>query len=122
MPLTRHIPRSTRPLTRLHSTTTAAAALPLPTTLTSHFAALTAPAQTVSTSPTLTSLTGAALGWLSGMLWAVPKKKTTHRKKRMRMATKWLKPLRNISSCPFCGQPTLIHHLCRTCTKEVLKE
>ncbi|KAI9090505.1 hypothetical protein DFS34DRAFT_653951 [Phlyctochytrium arcticum] len=65
-------------------------------------------------------LLGGLAGWLSGILMAVPKKKTTHRKKRLRMATKWLKPMRNITTCPFCGQATLQHHICRSCAKKAL--
>ncbi|KAI8909325.1 hypothetical protein DFJ77DRAFT_472142 [Powellomyces hirtus] len=85
-----------------------------------HRPAVVASLGAVVAAPPTATFAGAALEWLSGLLWAVPKKKTTHRKKRLRMATKWLKPMRNISTCPFCGQPTLRHHLCRSCTKQVL--
>ncbi|KAI9197295.1 uncharacterized protein BJ171DRAFT_520517 [Polychytrium aggregatum] len=59
-----------------------------------------------------------ALEWVSSILWAVPKKKTTHRKKRLRMTTKWLRPMQNITPCPFCGSPTLMHNICRKCYME----
>ncbi|KAJ3179161.1 small nuclear RNA activating complex, polypeptide 3 [Geranomyces variabilis] len=44
--------------------------------------ALTSTTETISAVITpIGTAAGAALGWLSGLLWAVPKKKTTHRKK-----------------------------------------
>src|SRR5688572_16037410 len=49
---------------------------------------------------------------LGPILWAVPKKKTSHSKKRMRSANKGLKDKTNIVNCPGCGQKHLIHHLC----------
>ncbi|KAJ3121618.1 hypothetical protein HK098_003510 [Nowakowskiella sp. JEL0407] len=55
------------------------------------------------------------------ILWAVPKKKTTHRKKRLRMNGKWLKPQHNAGACPYCGTPVLMHHICRTCLHRALK-
>ena len=51
----------------------------------------------------------------TSILLAVPKKKTTHSKKRMRSSGKYLKNLQNIVKCPFCGNPTLMHHLCHNC-------
>ncbi|TPX36371.1 hypothetical protein SmJEL517_g01554 [Synchytrium microbalum] len=57
---------------------------------------------------------------IEGILLAVPKKRTTHRKKRLRMATKWLRPMRNIMACPLCGRMTLMHHVCRHCTRSIL--
>ncbi|KAI8904326.1 hypothetical protein EDD86DRAFT_194879 [Gorgonomyces haynaldii] len=50
---------------------------------------------------------------------ATPKKKTTHRKKRLRMATKWTKPMRNIRQCPMCGSDKLNHHLCLNCMSKL---
>src|SRR3989337_1473242 len=49
---------------------------------------------------------------LGPILWAVPKKKTSHSKKRMRSANKGLKDKTNIVNCPGCGQKHLTHHLC----------
>lgn len=49
------------------------------------------------------------------ILWAAPKKKTTHSKKRKRMASKWPTPLRNIIACPVCGTAMLNQHICKTC-------
>ena len=59
----------------------------------------------------------------NGILWmAVPKKRTSHSKKRMRMAQKWLKPIRHYNFCPACGNPKLFHHLCGHCFKETMKK
>ncbi|KAI5835341.1 hypothetical protein K523DRAFT_291809 [Schizophyllum commune Tattone D] len=52
---------------------------------------------------------------LPGIVLAVPKKKTSHSKKRMRAAGKGLKDKQNIVSCPGCGSPKLAHHLCGKC-------
>ena len=49
------------------------------------------------------------------LLFAVPKQKVTHSRKRMRMATKQLRNLQNITKCPKCGQPKLLHNLCWKC-------
>src|ERR1043166_6563155 len=55
---------------------------------------------------------------LGPILWAVPKKKTSHSKKRMRSANKGLKDKTNIVDCPGCGQKHLINHLCFNCYKD----
>ncbi|CAG8619500.1 7647_t:CDS:1, partial [Funneliformis mosseae] len=44
---------------------------------------------------------------LGPILWAVPKKKTSHSKKRMRSANKGLKDKTNIVDCLGCGQKHL---------------
>ncbi|SRR6266498_4325717 len=65
--------------------------------------------------------TGALFGLveiLGPILWAVPKKKTSHSKKRMRSANKGLKDKTNIVDCLGCGQKHLIHHLCHNCYKD----
>ncbi|KAL3893985.1 MAG: hypothetical protein SGCHY_005530 [Lobulomycetales sp.] len=54
-----------------------------------------------------------------GLLWAAPKKRTTHSKKRKRMAGKWPKPLLNLRPCPFCGSTQLMGHACRECLKKL---
>ncbi|KAI9327310.1 hypothetical protein DFJ73DRAFT_863969 [Zopfochytrium polystomum] len=59
--------------------------------------------------------------WLDGFLWAVPKKRTTHHKKRLRMTTKWLRPMQNIKPCPYCGEASLLHHICRKCLNRLDK-
>jgi ribosomal protein L32 len=56
--------------------------------------------------------------WLGPILWAVPKKKTSHSKKRMRASNKGLKQAENITSCPVCGNAKLMHHVCRHCYQE----
>ncbi|KAI9341640.1 hypothetical protein BDR26DRAFT_802127 [Obelidium mucronatum] len=55
--------------------------------------------------------------WMPSILWAVPKKRTTHGKKRLRMNSKWLRPMKNIIQCPLCGNATLLHHACKTCMR-----
>lgn len=57
--------------------------------------------------------------WLGPILWAVPKKKTSHSKKRMRASNKGLKQAENITSCPACGNAKLMHHMCRHCYQEI---
>ena len=52
------------------------------------------------------------------VLRAVPKKKTSHSKKRHRqMAGKALKDAININRCPVCGEPKRTHLLCPTCVR-----
>jgi large subunit ribosomal protein L32 len=53
------------------------------------------------------------------ILKAVPKKKTTYGKKRMRASGKALKKIENIVPCTSCGQPKLMHHLCQNCYKDL---
>ena len=55
------------------------------------------------------------------ILWAVPKKRTSHSKKRMRMAHKYLKPKHHYTVCPKCTNLKLQHVLCGHCLKETLK-
>ncbi|KAG2179786.1 hypothetical protein INT43_003569 [Umbelopsis isabellina] len=57
--------------------------------------------------------------WLGPILWAVPKKKTSHSKKRMRASNKGLKQAENITSCPACGNSKLMHHVCRHCYQDI---
>jgi ribosomal protein L32 len=50
------------------------------------------------------------------VLRAVPKKKTSHMKKRHRqMAGKALKDVKNLNTCPACGQIKRSHVLCQHC-------
>lgn len=56
-----------------------------------------------------------------GILWAVPKKRTSHSKKRMRMAHKYLKPKHNYQTCPQCQNFKLQHMLCGHCFRETMK-
>ncbi|RKU41387.1 hypothetical protein DL546_004401 [Coniochaeta pulveracea] len=56
------------------------------------------------------------------ILRAVPKKKTSHAKKRHRqMAGKALKDVTSLCKCPACGQTKRMHYLCPHCL-EKLKE
>lgn len=56
-----------------------------------------------------------------GVLWAVPKKRTSHSKKRKRMMHKYLKPKHNVTLCQKCGNAKLFHTLCGHCLKETLR-
>ncbi|ROT42360.1 ribosomal L32p family protein [Sodiomyces alkalinus F11] len=62
--------------------------------------------------------------WL-GDIWesilrAVPKKKTTHSKKRSRlMAGKALKDVTSLCKCPGCGQVKRQHVLCPHCMEQI---
>ena len=60
--------------------------------------------------------------WDSILLWAVPKKRTSHSKKRMRMTHKYLKPKNNYKTCPQCGNLKLPHMLCGHCFRETMKQ
>jgi ribosomal protein L32 len=55
---------------------------------------------------------------LGPILWAAPKKKTSHSKKRMRSANKQLQDRKNIQPCHACGRPKLMHHICEHCYKD----
>ena len=61
-------------------------------------------------------------GEWDGCLWAVPKKRTSHSKKRMRMTHKYPKPIQNYTTCPKCQNLKLLHVLCGHCLKEALKK
>ncbi|KAI1201875.1 hypothetical protein F5X97DRAFT_288627 [Nemania serpens] len=55
-----------------------------------------------------------------GILRAVPKKKTSHMKKRHRqMAGKGLKDVTNLNKCPACGGVKKMHTLCTSCTSHI---
>ncbi|KAL4999515.1 hypothetical protein BDV10DRAFT_164347 [Aspergillus recurvatus] len=57
------------------------------------------------------------------VLRAVPKKKTSHMKKRHRqMAGKALKDVKNLNSCPACGQIKRPHVLCQHCVENIKKQ
>lgn len=57
-----------------------------------------------------------------GFLWAVPKKRTSHSRKRMRMTHKYLKPKHHYQPCSKCGNLKLQHMLCGHCFKEIMEE
>lgn len=60
--------------------------------------------------------------WLEPILWAAPKKKTSHSKKRMRASNKGLPIKENVTTCPACGSNKLLHHLCGNCYSDIKKE
>ncbi|KAK3297817.1 uncharacterized protein B0H64DRAFT_393141 [Chaetomium fimeti] len=54
------------------------------------------------------------------ILKAVPKKKTSHMKKRHRqMAGKALKDVNSLCKCPACGEIKRMHYLCPHCAKKL---
>ncbi len=54
-------------------------------------------------------------GW-DGILWAaVPKKRPSISRQRLRMTHKWLKNRQDIVECSACGGRKLAHHLCPNC-------
>jgi ribosomal protein L32 len=60
--------------------------------------------------------------WLEPILWAAPKKKTSHSKKRMRASNKGLPIKENATTCPACGSNKLLHHLCGNCYSDIKKK
>ncbi|KAI9473748.1 MAG: hypothetical protein EXX96DRAFT_652514 [Benjaminiella poitrasii] len=73
-------------------------------------------------SETITRNTFQIPTWLEPFLWAAPKKKTSHSKKRMRASNKGLKQKENITTCPACGSSKLLHHLCGNCYRDIKKK
>ncbi|EGD81799.1 50S ribosomal protein L32 [Salpingoeca rosetta] len=49
------------------------------------------------------------------VLMAVPKRRTSHSKKRMRMTTKYLKNKSHYQKCKHCGELCMRHHICPGC-------
>ena len=70
----------------------------------------------------LPSLPALLEGIWESILRAVPKKKTSHMKKRHRqMAGKALKDVNSLCKCPACGGVKRMHYLCTNCmTSEFL--
>ncbi|KAI9022556.1 hypothetical protein DFJ74DRAFT_669996 [Hyaloraphidium curvatum] len=70
-----------------------------------------------------------ALSWIPSLItdiWgaillAAPKRRTTHRTKRTRQNApeNKLENRRDITQCPFCGEPKLLRHLCMRCYETV---
>ncbi|ETN41330.1 ribosomal protein L32 [Cyphellophora europaea CBS 101466] len=55
-----------------------------------------------------------------GILKAVPKKKTSHMKRRHRLlAGKAMKDVKSVVRCPGCGKPKKAHTLCPYCVAEI---
>lgn len=73
------------------------------------FGALALPSITLPTLPSLADI------W-DGILNAVPKKKTSYRKKRQRfLAGKGIKDITSLTKCPGCGRVKRMHILCPYC-------
>ncbi|KAJ2884130.1 hypothetical protein IWW38_005461 [Coemansia aciculifera] len=77
-------------------------------------------------SPLRASL-GVGLGLLGDMLRemilrAVPKQRTSHSKKRKRMATKGLKNRHDLVPCAGCGRPKLTAHICLNCYHDIKRK
>lgn len=73
--------------------------------------------------PVATTTSSGEDNFLNGaILWAAPKKRTSHSKKRMRMTHKWLKPKQHCGYCPNCGYPKLLHVLCGNCFKKTMEK
>jgi large subunit ribosomal protein L32 len=78
-------------------------------TLPTPFAALAIPSLSLPSLPSLGDI------W-EGILKAVPKKKTSYRKKRQRfMAGKGLKEITSLNRCSACGRVKRAHILCPYC-------
>ncbi|KAL2160156.1 hypothetical protein VTH06DRAFT_1811 [Thermothelomyces fergusii] len=68
----------------------------------------------------LPSLPSILEGIWESILKAVPKKKTSHMKKRHRqMAGKALKDVTSLCRCPACGEIKRMHYLCPNCAKRL---
>ena len=69
--------------------------------------------------PSSISLQLPSLGSIwDSILKAVPKKKTSHRKRRQRLlAGKALKDVTNLEKCPGCGNVKRTQHLCPFCVR-----
>ena len=77
----------------------------------------------VSTNLSLTGEEGCFNEGNDGILWmAVPKKKTTPSKKKLRNRHKWLKNRTDIDTCAVCGNLKLMNHLCGHCLERVKEE
>jgi large subunit ribosomal protein L32 len=76
---------------------------------------------TSQSSPFSQGIWGRLSEWLGSILKAVPKKKTSRRRKRQRASNKGLQNLKNIQNCPICGNAKLAHHICMNCYKHISK-
>lgn len=62
---------------------------------------------------------GVVPGW-DGLLLAVPKRRTSHSKKRLRQTHKTLsRNRRHVVACSTCGKNRLMHHLCLHCLRRL---
>ncbi|KAF2035668.1 hypothetical protein EK21DRAFT_54588 [Setomelanomma holmii] len=82
-------------------------------TLPTPFAAFAIPSLSIPSFPSLSEI------W-DGLLKAVPKKKTSYRKKRQRfMAGKGLKDITSLNRCSACGRVKRAHILCPYCVDAI---
>ena len=73
--------------------------------------------------PIITSIIPIATGIWDSILRAVPKKKTSHSKKRKRqLIGKALQDKTNLTRCESCGDWKLLHTLCASCVKSIQKD
>ncbi|KAF2461309.1 hypothetical protein BDY21DRAFT_368566 [Lineolata rhizophorae] len=78
------------------------------------------PALAVSAPPSVISLPGLLADLWDSVLRAVPKKKTSHMKKRHRQyAGKALKDLTELNKCSGCGRVKRAHVLCPYCVASI---
>lgn len=81
-----------------------------------HFSNTLQLATTISIPAISLNIPGLLTDIWEGVLRAVPKKKTSHMKRRHRqLAGKALKDVTSLNACPSCGEPKRAHHLCPTC-------
>ena len=64
----------------------------------------------------------ALLGDRGLLLFAAPKGRTSHSRKRKRMTSKWLKNIVNYTVCSHCGNARRLHILCGHCLRKTLVE
>ncbi|KAJ2720141.1 hypothetical protein GGI07_004785 [Coemansia sp. Benny D115] len=88
---------------------------------------LTAAAAGLVARTRVVSALGIGLGLLGDLLGemvlrAVPKQRTSHSKKRKRMAGKGLKNRQDLVPCPGCGHPKLAAHICKSCYSDIKKK
>ena len=75
------------------------------------------------TLPTITSIIPVVTGIWDTILRAVPKRKTTHSRKRKRqLVGKALPDKKNLTRCEACGDWRLLHTLCGSCIKSIQKD
>ncbi|KAJ1723352.1 hypothetical protein LPJ53_002300 [Coemansia erecta] len=73
------------------------------------------------------SAVGVGLGLIGDILSemilrAVPKQRTSHSKKRKRMAGKGLKNRQDLVPCTGCGRPKMLAHICMNCYHDIKKK
>ncbi|KAJ2235231.1 hypothetical protein IWW45_002762 [Coemansia sp. RSA 485] len=75
----------------------------------------------------IVSAVGVGIGLLGDILGemilrAVPKQRTSHSKKRKRMAGKGLKNRQDLVPCSGCGRPKLLAHICLNCYHDIKRK